>query len=83
MMAALVFSRSVLGSAGPVNADEISSLKLRLKKPLVWHVVSDLFTHHNWHWSYRCVIILDKLILLINCATFFGEIQQIMMGFCL
>lgn len=34
-MAALVSSRSVLGSAGLVKADEISSLELRLRKPLV------------------------------------------------
>lgn len=82
-MAALVFSRSVLGSAGPINEDEMSPLKPKLKKPLVLHIVSDLSAFHDWHSSYRCVIILDKSVLLINSATFFGEIQQIMMSFCL
>lgn len=82
-MAALVFSRSVLGSAGSINEQELSSQRLKLKNPLVWQVVSNLSGHYNCHSSYRRVIILDKSILLINSATFFGGIQQIMMSLCL
>lgn len=81
-MAALVLSRSVLGSSGPINVEETSSLKLKSKNPLVLRVVSNLPQIHDWHSSYRCVIILDKSVLLVNSATFLGEIQQIMMSFC-
>lgn len=82
-MAALVFSRSVLGSAGSMNEDETSSLKLKLKNPLVFHTVSKSSTLHDWYSAYRCVVILDKSLLLSNSATFSREIQQIMMSFCL
>jgi hypothetical protein len=82
-MATLVFSRSVLGSAGPINEDEMSLLKLKLKNPLVLHVVSDLSTINSWHPPYRYVITLDELALFISIAIFFGEIQWIMMSFFL